>query len=128
MIVLDASVLVGFIFDQDTHHEAAVTLLRNAAHHRFGVSQVTLAQALVAPTRLGRPGAAGQMLRDIEITEVPFPPDAAMRLAQLRVDCGLTLPDCCVLLVAESTAGSVATFDDQLARAATGRGIPVVTA
>lgn len=126
MIVLDASVLIGFMFDQDAHHDAAVALLRDAARHPFGVSQITLAESLVSPTRLGRLRAAEQMLRDVGITEVPFPTDAAPRLAQLRVECGLRLPDCCVLLAAESTRGSVATFDARLARAAVSLSLPVI--
>lgn len=80
----------------------------------------------MAPTRLGRLGAAQQMLRDVGVDEVPLPTDAAIRLAQLRVECALKLSDCCVLLAAESTAGSLATFDDGLARAAQSRGVTVL--
>lgn len=127
MIVLDASVLIGFIFDQDAHHDAAVGLLRDAASDPFGVSPVTLAEALVAPTRLGRVKAAEQMLQDIGVTEVPLPRDAAVQLAQLRVESGLKMPDCCVLLAAITTNGAVATFDDRLANVATARRIPTRT-
>lgn len=126
MVVLDASVLIGFLYDQDVHHGPALALLRDAAPEPFGASSITLAEVLVTPTRLGRLGAAQQMLRDVGITEVPLPSDAATRLAQLRVECALKLPDCCVLLAAEMTAGSVATFDGRLAREATTRGMTVL--
>jgi len=100
VIVLDASVLIGFIFDQDAHHAAAVALLRDEAGNAFGVSPVTLAEALVAPTRLGRLAAAERMLLEIGVTEIPLPRDAALQLAKLRVESGLKMPDCCVLLAA----------------------------
>jgi predicted nucleic acid-binding protein len=53
--------------------------------------------------------------------ELPFPPDTAIRLAQLRADTGLTMPDCCVLLAAEHLGAGVASCDDRLVRAARGR-------
>lgn len=127
MIVLDASVLIGFIFDQDAHHAAAVALLRDEAGNAFGVSPVTLAEALVAPTRLGRLAAAERMLLEIGVTEIPLPRDAALQLAKLRVESGLKMPDCCVLLAAITSNGAVATFDSRLKSVATSRDIRVLT-
>lgn len=127
MIVLDASVLIGFIFDQDAHHAAAVALLRDEAGNAFGVSPVTLAEALVAPTRLGRVAAAERMLLEIGVTEIPLPRDAALQLAKLRVESGLKMPDCCVLLAAITSNGAVATFDSRLKSVATSRDIRVLT-
>jgi len=127
VIVLDASVLIGFIFDQDAHHAAAVALLRDEAGNAFGVSPVTLAEALVAPTRLGRVAAAERMLLEIGVTEIPLPRDAALQLAELRVESGLKMPDCCVLLAAITSNGAVATFDSRLKSVATSRDIRVLT-
>ena len=127
MIVLDASVLIGFIFDQDAHHAAAVALLRDEAGNAFGVSPVTLAEALVAPTRLGRVAAAKRMLLEIGVTEIPLPRDAALQLAELRVESGLKMPDCCALLAAITSNGAVATFDSRLKSVATSRDIRVLT-
>jgi hypothetical protein len=36
------------------------------------------------------------------------------------------MPDCCVLLAAETAQGTVAAFDDRLARSARDRGLTVV--
>jgi len=127
VIVLDASVLIGFIFDQDAHHAAAVALLRDEAGNAFGVSPVTLAEALVAPTRLGRLAAAERMLLEIGVTEIPLPRDAALQLAKLRVESGLKMPDCCVLLAAITSNGAVATFDSRLKSVATSRDMRVLT-
>lgn len=127
MIVLDASVLIAFMFEQDAHHEAALELMTRLAADTFGASPLTLAEVLVVPTRLNRMPAAQQMLSDVGMAEIPFPPDAAAALAQLRADTGLKLPDCCVLLAAHLTAGTVATFDQRLAGVASDRGLVSVT-
>ncbi|WP_367186735.1 PIN domain-containing protein [Sporichthya sp.] len=57
--------------------------------------------------------------------EGAFPPDTAVRLAQLRAETGLRMPDCCVLLSAEATGATVATFDDRLAASAEARNLAV---
>lgn len=57
-------------------------------------------------------------LRDLEVRELPFPADTAVRLATLRESTGLRMPDCCVLLAAEDAAARLASFDEQLTRAA----------
>jgi predicted nucleic acid-binding protein len=63
------------------------------------------------------------VLRGLAIAEVSLPPDAAPRLATLRAQTNLKLPDCCVLLAAEdSGADTVLTFDAQLAAAARAAG------
>jgi hypothetical protein len=49
------------------------------------------------------------------VVEQPFPSNTAVRLARLRADTGLRMPDCCVQLDA---AGRVAAFDDRFIRAA----------
>ena len=56
---------------------------------------------------------------------MPFPLGAAQHLAQLRVDTGLKLPDCIVLLTALHQRGILAIFDDRLRRAALDQGVPV---
>ena len=67
------------------------------------------------------------MLLEIGVTEIPLPPDAAVQLAELRVESGVKMPDCCVLLAAITSHGAVATFDSRLANAATARHIPTIT-
>lgn len=125
MIVLDASVLIAHLYQQDAHHRAAEDLVRSAREQELGVSPLTLAEILVSPTRAGRLNSTERLLRDLGLTEVPLPQDAARRLARLRVECGLKLPDCCVLLAAEQLSAAVATFDAALMQAAQKREIPV---
>jgi len=125
MIVLDASVLIAQLDQGDAHHAPARARLRAVVKQGFGLgtSTITLAEVLVEPTRTGRLPTARAALRALGIAELPLPPDAGERLAALRADTGLKLPDCCVLLAAEEANGGVLTFDERLARAAAERGL-----
>jgi predicted nucleic acid-binding protein len=126
MIVLDASVLIAQMDKGDTHHHRAVRLLEESGTEPLGASPVTLAEVLVTPARSGVLSQANAILHDLGVRAVDLMYDAPVRLAQLRVETNLTLPDCCVLLAAEQTYGCVATFDIRLGRAANERGIDVL--
>jgi toxin FitB len=123
VIVLDASVLIAHLDAGDAHHAAATERLLGLAGEPFGASSITLAEVLVAPARAGRVPAARAALGTLGVAELPLPPDAAERLAALRAETKLKLPDCCVLLTAELHDGAVLTFDDRLAREAAARAL-----
>jgi predicted nucleic acid-binding protein len=125
VIVLDASVLIGYLDGADAHHPAAEALLARALDDELGANPLTMAEVLVAPARVERLSAALSVLRDLEVQELPFPAGAAARLARLRSDTRLKMPDCCVLLSAEAAGAAVASFDDRLLRAAQALGVPV---
>lgn len=126
MIVLDASVLIAHLDGRDPHHEPAVELLRTHAMELLGASQISLAETLVAPARAGRLDDAREALEKLSVRELAFGHDASPRLARLRAETGLKLPDCCVLLTAEDHDGGVASFDKSLRERARDLGIPVV--
>lgn len=123
MIVLDANVLIAHLDQHDAHHAAATERLLDLADQPFGASSITLAEVLVGPARTKSLPAAQAALRALEVSELSLPPNASERLAILRVETGLKLPDCCVLLAAEAAAGAVLTFDHRLAREAARRGL-----
>jgi predicted nucleic acid-binding protein len=125
VIVLDASVLIGYLDTKDAHHERATALLTREIDDDFAVNLLTLAEILVAPTRAGRRDAVMEILTDLEVVTVQFPAGSAVTLAQLRVDTSLKMPDCCVLLTALDQQARVATFDDRLKKAAQARGVDV---
>lgn len=126
VIVLDASVLIAYLDGEDGHHAAAETLLAQAIEDDLAVSSLTLAEVLVAPVRDGRLDPVLAALGDLEVQELPFPADTAVRLAQLRATTGLKMPDCCVLLATEDAGASLASFDERLAQAAEKRNLPVL--
>ncbi len=125
MIVLDASVLIAHLDGADSHHERATTLLMAAAADTFGASLLTLAEVYVGPARSGALDLARPAVEELEVVTVALTDSAPVRLAELRARTGLRLPDCCVLLAAESSHATLATFDDRLATAAADLGIDV---
>lgn len=126
VIVLDASVLIALLDGEDAHHQRAETLLAQEIDDDFAASSLTLAEVLVAPAREGRLDTVREALTDLEVEELPFPVDAAVKLAQLRAATGLKMPDCCVLLAAEGAEARIASFDDRLKNAAAGRNLAVL--
>jgi predicted nucleic acid-binding protein len=126
VIVLDASVLIAYLDGDDNHHAAAERLFTATIDEDLGANPVTLAEVLVIPARDGRLEATQTALRDLDVSELPFPAETAVRLAKLRVSTGLKMPDCCVLLAAEDSGATVASFDERLARTAEARKLPIL--
>jgi predicted DNA-binding protein (UPF0278 family) len=60
------------------------------------------------------------------VRELAFDDEALSRLARLRADLGVKLPDCCVLLAAQEHAGAVASFDTGVIKAARKLGLCTV--
>ena len=125
MIVLDASVLIAHFESTDAHHERATQLLVNAADEPLAASPLTLAEVLVGPARAGNLDAAQAAIQALEIASITLTDDAPLRLAMLRASTRLRLPDCCVLLAAETAQAPIATFDDRLASSANELGLTV---
>jgi predicted nucleic acid-binding protein len=126
VIVLDASVLIAYLHADDDHHDAAETLLISVVDDDLAADTLTLAEVLVGAARTAQLDRAQDAINAIEVKEMPFPTDSAVRLAQLRAATGLKLPDCCVLLAAEGARASIASFDRRLIAAARSRNVPVV--
>jgi predicted nucleic acid-binding protein len=115
VIVLDASVLIAHLDRDDALHARAEAALTEAASEPFASSTITLAEVLVGPAREDRLATAQTAIETLEVAEIPLGADAASRLARMRAETGLKLPDCCVLLAAQDAdASSVLSFDDRL--------------
>lgn len=123
MIVLDASVLIAHLDATDSHHERADRLLAASGSEALSASVVTLAEVLVGPARTGVVDRALAALEQLAVAAVPIDRVTPVRLALLRAETDLKMPDCCVLLAAEESGAAVATFDDRLASAVTQRGL-----
>ena len=114
MIVLDASVLIAHLDSTDLHHAEAERLLEESAGAPLAASAITLAETLVSPARNGRLKDAESALRRLGVEELAIGPEAAPRLATLRAETGLKMPDCCVLLAALDREATLASFDSAL--------------
>lgn len=126
MIALDASVLIAHLSAADAHHAAATQILRTVGTGSLLVHPLTLAEVLVGGVRMGRGASMSQDLRAVGVEVVVPDGDHPLRLAELRAESGLKLPDCCVLDVALHHQASLATFDDALAAAARARHLTVL--
>ncbi|HEY5856213.1 MAG TPA: type II toxin-antitoxin system VapC family toxin [Aldersonia sp.] len=126
VIVLDASVLIAYLDGENAHHGRAEDLLTREIDDDFGVNSLTLAEVLVMPARENRLDLVRTILADLEVQELPFPDDTAVKLALLRAVTRLKMPDCCVLLAAENVRARVASFDEQLNTAAAARHVETV--
>ncbi len=127
MIVLDACVLIAHFDADDALHEDARNLLRSVADEPFRASPLTEAEVLVGPARAGTLDRAVAALAQLDVRTVPMETDAPIRLAMLRAETRLRLPDCCVLLAAEQVGvAQIATFDDRLYGVARQRGFAVL--
>lgn len=127
-MVLDASVIIAYLDGENVHHARAEELLAREIDDDFGANSLTLAGVLVMPASKGRVDTVRTVLRDLEVQELPFPGDTSVKLAQLRADTALKMPDCCVLLAAEHAGGArVASFDEQLTKAASDRNLETVS-
>lgn len=125
MIVLDASVLIAHLDGADAHHDEATDLLVSAAEDDLVASPITLAEVLVGPAWSGELHRATAALDLLGVGVVALDADAPTKLALLRAGTGLKLPDCCVILAAETAGAALATFDRGLADAAGKHGISV---
>lgn len=126
MIALDASLVIAHLGAHDPHHHAATDLLGRLVGDQIGMSTINVAEVLVGYARAGRLDHGKADLAAIGVEEWALPADGAWRLAQLRASTGLKLPDCCVLLAAETASAAVASFDERLLAAARQRGLEVV--
>jgi predicted nucleic acid-binding protein len=118
VITLDASVIIAHLSPQDPLHQAASAYLEASGAEDLLMHSLNLAEVLVGGARAGR---AQEMLDDllaIGIRVAERPHDEALRLADLRADSGLKLPDCCALHTALVSGSTLATFDEHLAETA----------
>ena len=116
--VLDASVLIAAMTPYDAHHRDAVALLRHAAISGELIAHpISVAESAVGAAERGRIQQVKDAYAVLGIQTAPADPEQPWRLASLRGETGLPLPDRCVLDLALQTEGALATFDRRLAAA-----------
>jgi predicted nucleic acid-binding protein len=125
VIILDANVLIAFLDGSDAHHEATLDLLERRLVDGFGASVLTVAEALVHPTRAGREASAMESLRAIGVDVLPITANSAEALARVRSEHRVRMPDAVALHAAVTTKSALATFDDALASAAERAGVVI---
>lgn len=104
LIVVDASVVIGFLDADDEHHEAAVAALDASAADELVLPATAYAEVLVAPARRGSEAvdAVDEALSALTVQLEPVTPAIARSAAVLRArHRSLRLPDALVLATAD---------------------------
>jgi predicted nucleic acid-binding protein len=127
VIILDANVLIGFLDATDPHHDGSLDLLERHFVDGFGSNVLTVAEALVHPTRVERQDAAMASLVRIGVQVIGLDTSEAALLAGVRNAYRLRMPDAVALHTAIQTGSELATFDASLASAAGRAGVPLAT-
>jgi len=127
VIVLDANVVIGFLDANDPHHAVSLDLLERHFVDGFGCSVLTVAEALVHPSRVERQDAALASLTRIGLQVIPLDAADAIALAEVRSIHRLRMPDAVALLAAIQFRSDLATFDASLAAAAEKAGVGLAT-
>jgi predicted nucleic acid-binding protein len=125
VIVVDANVMIAVLDPQDSHFDRARRFFVANASERLAAHRLTMAEALVLAANGGREVAAAAAISALGVGRFDEPDDP-IEVARLRASTGLRMPDCCVLYAAIRERAKLATFDAQLARAASGLGVPVL--
>lgn len=127
MIVLDANVLIAYLDDTDSHHSAAIELLERRFVGGLSSSVLTVAEALVHPTRANRHDAALASLNRIGVRITEIETGDALELARVRSTYKLRMPDAVALHSAMKVGAELATFDKSLITAALHAGVTIAS-
>lgn len=125
MITLDASLVIAHLHPGDPHHHVATAYLREHANEPLLIHSLNLAEVLIGGVKAGRGQELLDDLNAIGLRVADRHDGEPMRLAGLRVETGLKLPDCCALETALTSESTLATFDERLAAAARTRHLKV---
>ena len=110
VVILDASVVIGFLDSRDALHRASVAAVTEHQHDDLVIPASVYAEILVGPYRAG-PDAVAEVdafLADLAVTIAPLAPACAQIAARLRSDHrSLRLPDALVLATAEDMSADV---------------------
>lgn len=128
-VVLDADVVIGALDGDDPHHTQARELFRSWQRGDVArlISLVNLTEVLVAPaTDRSRLRAAREAIAALG-AEVHQPGERiGVDAARLRSAHPISLPDAYCLATARSTDGQIASFDENVLRAAAHEGLTMI--
>jgi predicted nucleic acid-binding protein len=125
LVVLDASALIALVSSKDPHHNWALEMFRDTASFELQMSALTQAEVLVHPARAGKLEKFLKLIRELGLEITPIEEADASKLASIRSNTNLKMPDVVVLHQAMKVNGSIATTDQQLAKVAKSTGVGV---
>jgi predicted nucleic acid-binding protein len=116
LVVLDASVIIGFLDPEDALHDVSVAALSERQHDDLVAPASVYAEILVAPYRAGREAVSEveSFLSDFGIRIEAITAPVAQTAARLRSERrSLRLPDAFVLAVSDEIEADVILTGDE---------------
>lgn len=128
-LLLDADVLIGALDEHDAHHVRARTLFIqwHQDQDAVAISAVNLTELLIAPSADAAQLTAARRAISALSVSVHQPTEAiAVEAARLRQRHPVSLPDSYCLATAKHTGSTIASFDQEILKAAQREGIAVL--
>lgn len=116
LVVLDASVIIGFLDPEDALHDACAAALAAHQHDDLLAPASVYAEILVAPYRTGHEAVAevDAFLADFSVEVAPVTAEIARGAARLRSrHRSLRIPDALVLAAADEIGADVVLSGDE---------------
>lgn len=116
LVVLDASVIIGFLDPEDALHDACVGALSRHQHDDLTIPASVYAEILVAPYRTGAEAVAEveAFLSDFSVEVEPITSAVARAAARLRsARMSLRIPDALVLATADEIGAEIVLTGDE---------------
>jgi predicted nucleic acid-binding protein len=118
IVVLDASALIALFSDTDPYHEWALRMFADTMGWDLQMTALNLAEAMVHPFRSERLDQFTKAISGLGIEVTSVDSSDSPRLAQIRADTNLRMPEALVLNQAMKVGGAITTTDNELARIA----------
>jgi predicted nucleic acid-binding protein len=126
LVVLDASALIALYDGKDAHHVWAVDMFIQTVDASLQMHPLTFAEVLVHPSRSGNLELFLEGIEGLDI-EIPIMTNEhSLKLASIRHETGIRMPDAAVIELAVRTGAALATANANLARVAKKQGIGVM--
>jgi predicted nucleic acid-binding protein len=125
LVILDASALIALASDTDPNHNWALEMFRDTAAFGLQMTALTEAEVLVHPARAGKLEKFLKLIGALGLEITPIEESDSSQIAKIRASTSLKMPDAAVLSQAIKVAGSIATTDQKLAKAAKEKGVGV---
>lgn len=125
VITLDAGVLIAMLNERDVHHAWATEFLIDSADAEFIMPALTYGECLVRPAQADQVNAFLANIDGLALNVIELTADGAVRVARVRAETKLRMPDAVVLSTALEHSSSLATTDARLAEVAQAQGVAV---
>jgi predicted nucleic acid-binding protein len=115
-ILLDSTVIIAALRENDIHFEDAREIFMSSGKSSLAISAITLTESLIRPNELGAVHAtrAESKIRNLIGTIYPFDSDMAVLSAKIRFAHKTKIPDAIIIATAIVSGSSLVSFDRKM--------------